>query len=294
MANSYVNKVNMADGTTIIDISDTSIDVNKIPNGSVVYLATGERIVGEAIVYNVYNGLDKTTSGYALVARQGKELKDQIDGLTTGVSGVKGNAENTYRIGQVNLTAENVGALSLSGGTMTGAIVRKSVNNWDTPPSETTYYNLISAYDDSNNYIRAHLQIVRGTAGNYGIYLAARSSGNGDKPFLGVSVDGSGNAGYMVSHPEVFRTTIGAASFSDIVAASGTYNFGSLAANSYSSATITIPTQPNLNYIVLVNTLTGNVTWGVQSKTTTSFAIYVRNVTSAAATASVTWAVIRM
>ena len=45
-----VNKV-VYNGTTLIDITDTSIDVNKIPNGSVVYLASGERVVGNATVY---------------------------------------------------------------------------------------------------------------------------------------------------------------------------------------------------------------------------------------------------
>ena len=72
-----VNKV-VYNGQTIIDITDTNIDVDKIPNGSVIYLASGERIVGEAIVYNVYNGLDKTTSGFALDARQGKALNDAL------------------------------------------------------------------------------------------------------------------------------------------------------------------------------------------------------------------------
>lgn len=37
------------------------------------------------------------------------------------VYGIKGNAETTYRVGQVNLTAANIGALSLSsGGTVSG------------------------------------------------------------------------------------------------------------------------------------------------------------------------------
>ncbi len=38
--------------------------------------------------------------------------------VTSGIAGVKGNAENNYRTGNVNLTPENIGALSLNGGTM--------------------------------------------------------------------------------------------------------------------------------------------------------------------------------
>lgn len=37
------------------------------------------------------------------------------------VYGVKGNAETAYREGQVNITASNIGALALTGGTVTGA-----------------------------------------------------------------------------------------------------------------------------------------------------------------------------
>ena len=38
------------------------------------------------------------------------------------VTGVKGNSENRYRTGNVNLTPENIGSLSTSGGRMTGSI----------------------------------------------------------------------------------------------------------------------------------------------------------------------------
>jgi hypothetical protein len=62
-----------------MDITDTEIDVDKIPDGSIVYLANGNRAVGTAIVYNVYNGLDKADPGFALDARQGKILSDAID-----------------------------------------------------------------------------------------------------------------------------------------------------------------------------------------------------------------------
>ena len=39
------------------------------------------------------------------------------------VTGVKGNAESSYRTGQVNITPANIGALPLSGGTLTGNLV---------------------------------------------------------------------------------------------------------------------------------------------------------------------------
>ena len=55
------------------------------------------------------------------------DIKDTISGYITdaGVTGVKGNAETTYRTGQVNLTAANIGAVAKSGDTMTGLLTTK-------------------------------------------------------------------------------------------------------------------------------------------------------------------------
>jgi len=43
--------------------------------------------------------------------------------LTAGVSGVKGNAESSYRTGNVNLTPANIGAVKTTGDTMTGVLI---------------------------------------------------------------------------------------------------------------------------------------------------------------------------
>jgi len=54
MANdAYVNKVIYGD-RTLIDISDSNFDISKLPAGSVVYAANGQRVVGSAIIHNVY------------------------------------------------------------------------------------------------------------------------------------------------------------------------------------------------------------------------------------------------
>ena len=52
--NQYVNKVVFGD-RTLIDITDTNFDVDKLPLGSVAYAASGERVAGKAIVHNVYS-----------------------------------------------------------------------------------------------------------------------------------------------------------------------------------------------------------------------------------------------
>lgn len=51
------------------------------------------------------------------------------------VTGVKGNSETDYRVGNVNLTAANIGALALTGGTLTGNLTARTI----TPAADSTY-----------------------------------------------------------------------------------------------------------------------------------------------------------
>lgn len=46
MANQYVNKVVKSDGTTIIDITDTTAVASDVAQGKYIYLATGQKVVG--------------------------------------------------------------------------------------------------------------------------------------------------------------------------------------------------------------------------------------------------------
>ncbi len=61
-----------------------------------------------------------------------KEIVDTIGQGT--VTGVKGNSESSYRTGNVNITAENVGAVNKSGDAMTGGL-RFNINGTTTTPT---------------------------------------------------------------------------------------------------------------------------------------------------------------
>lgn len=57
-------------------------------------------------------------------AERAEEAADRAEDVVGGaVTGVKGNAETAYRAGNVNLTPANIGALALTGGTVTGTLV---------------------------------------------------------------------------------------------------------------------------------------------------------------------------
>lgn len=79
---------------------------------------------------------------------------------TTYVSGVKGDAENSYRSGNVNLTPANIGAsptghthsyLPLSGGTMTGKITFNKVQNAIAYTGTKATYDMIQFIDNTND-----------------------------------------------------------------------------------------------------------------------------------------------
>ena len=59
------------------------------------------------------NNMDVTTKQY---------VDSAVSGITHPVTGVKGNAESSYRTGNVNLTPANIGAVAKSGDTMTGQL----------------------------------------------------------------------------------------------------------------------------------------------------------------------------
>lgn len=78
--------------------------------------------------------------------------KTKLDNVETGaqvnsITGIKGNAENSYRTGNVNLTPANIGALPVSGGSLTGNVNTKSFiptsnNSFDLGNSSRFYKKL--------------------------------------------------------------------------------------------------------------------------------------------------------
>ncbi len=80
----------------------------------------------------------------------------------TPVTGVKGSAESSYRRGNVNITAENVGAVSLeNGGTVTGITAfqgKRRVHYVDDGTGKNGY-DKIARFTANNNYNNAAIEI---------------------------------------------------------------------------------------------------------------------------------------
>lgn len=119
-------------GTTLA--ADSKTDTLTITAGSNVTLTPTAAsdsfvIAAKDTTYNVMTGANGTAAGASgLVPAPAatdnvKFLRGDGTWQVAGeVTGVKGNAETTYRTGNVNLTPANIGALSTSGGTVTGTL----------------------------------------------------------------------------------------------------------------------------------------------------------------------------
>lgn len=79
------------------------------------------------------------------------------------VSGVKGDAESTYRTGTVNLTPANIGALALSGGTMTGVLNMGGANITDVERIYAHYHQLTESGNTRGNiYVSGNYLYIQG------------------------------------------------------------------------------------------------------------------------------------
>lgn len=137
---------------------------------------------------------------------------------------VKGDAESSYRTDDVNLTPANIGALPLSGGTLTGALTVKgatiytqntnsSFDRDGSNPSSALYGSGLTIYDKDGErvgFIRAN----RLTDGTMQVALTVcneDTSGTEVSNYLILNINRSGTRSYTVGDSAAFRSAIGAA-----------------------------------------------------------------------------------
>jgi len=138
--------------------------------------------------------------------------KAKLDGIASGaqvnsITGVKGNAESSYRTGNVNLTPANIGAVAKSGDAMTGGIALDTGDDYTTAPSSNDF-NAMHTARDSGGVYRGGLYSTRYTNGKYGTILFTRRDSNTFVEF-GPLLDQSGNPSYVVGAPTALLDALG-------------------------------------------------------------------------------------
>lgn len=103
----------------------------------------------------------------------------------TGVTSIKGNSESNYRNGQVNLTAANIGAVALTGDTMTGNLTLKKFLH----PTITGTGTAAVAYNASTS--------TNGKPALWKFNLSTATPAEGDIITITVPVAGHGNGVFV-------------------------------------------------------------------------------------------------
>jgi hypothetical protein len=125
--NPYVNKVDLADGSTLIDLTGDTATESDVVRGKTFHLSSGATGTGSMDVAGSITDaeVDSVLADSAPTGTASLRLS-QLTRFFAGLKNkftntkVKGDAETDYRTGNVNITPANIGALSLAGGTMTG------------------------------------------------------------------------------------------------------------------------------------------------------------------------------
>ena len=134
--------------------------------------------------------------------------------VNAGVTGVKGNAETSYRTGNVNLTPANIGAaaashthnyLPLAGGTLTGTVTGRTIQ-----PSATNTYDLgTSSLKWRNVYATTFTGNLSGNASTATTATNATTATKVNQT-LTLSGDVTGSVSLNVAGTRTMTTTIGA------------------------------------------------------------------------------------
>jgi len=172
-SNPYVNRVETADGTTIMDISDTTAEANEVLAGEVFYSASGQRSTG---TLSDFTGATSSTAGtHGLVpapAAGDQELFLRGDG--TWANGGKPMVVLSYGISTWNdfINAYNSNVIvycraSSNSNPATGAQTRMAFMAYinASPPTEVEfqYYRSVSSHSDSQQGDQMYVYKLKNT-----------------------------------------------------------------------------------------------------------------------------------
>ena len=172
---SGIRLIYMADG--VLTQSSSTIGATNRPvylnNGNITQInyTIDKSVPSNAVftdtTYSVFKGATASaagSTGLVPAPAAGNNLKflrgDGTWQVAGEVTGVKGNAESTYRVGNVNITPANIGALALTGGTLTGNLSSRQI----APSANNTYTLGTSSLKWSNVYATTFTGSLSGNA----------------------------------------------------------------------------------------------------------------------------------
>lgn len=220
------------------------------------------------------NALAVDWNGNALIAG---EVQDMSGNAKYTKTRVKGNAETAYRTGDVNLTPANIGALALSGGTLTGGL---TVNGPVASNNDTFYAkSTVTAFDrdgavpasdtwkgglnirDVDDDVFAQLTAVKRNAANggwneLGIYVyGVNSSGTQIQNNLNLKIKSDGSKAVTLDAAS-WRTALGLDSL--LVNATGSQASGSIAAGGTANVTVAVTVPSGYTIAAIRRVSSGN------------------------------------
>jgi len=147
--------------------------------------------------------------------------KAKLDGIAAGaqvnsLTGVKGNAESSYRTGNVNLTPANIGALALTGGTITGELTYKvnaiDASKTDNGVTSTQYPTTLIVRDSANRILMRNEANIYANGKIDAFWYVRNYNTSGElvaQKGIRLSMDKTGALTYTFSDPDKARSALG-------------------------------------------------------------------------------------
>lgn len=194
--------------------SFTSGDVLAIEINGKTYKLTGATLAAaleQVGQYVTASDLATTTADGLMSASD----KYKLNGIASGaqvnsITGVKGNAESSYRTGNVNLTPANIGAVSTAAPNVSRGVQLNTGKDYDTAPSAEEYNYMVVALDDESLF-RGGVYSIRATDGRYRTVIVARKPGSTGNIWVefGPRIAADGTITYSVTSPAALRNALG-------------------------------------------------------------------------------------
>lgn len=199
------------------------------------------------------------------------------DNASAFIDTITQDTQGKITVTKKNVTPASIGALALSGGTVTGAVTRKVNVDFATPPAAEEWNGIIP-YTDSSSDVKGGVYNLRETDGSYRTMLGARGANGWG--YIAATIDSSGNQGYVISHPQAMLTALNIrwTKVTGTTSSGGTIGLG-LARNQYMVVSAWSSVSSGNSHIVTPLVTAGGTNWTALVETISHTAVASTSVT---------------